>query len=154
GITLDGKRHSLSPRFTVIATQNPIEQQGAYPLPEAQLDRFLFKHVLSYPSADEEKRIVAEHGLGARVSDVTKLGIQTVVSAEELTAAVEAASQTRLPNEVVDYVVRIIRATRDATSFELGASPRAGAMLASAARARAALDGRDYVIPDDVKFLA
>src|SRR5262247_4936960 len=64
GVTLDGKRHTLSPRFTVIATQNPIEQQGAYPLPEAQLDRFLFKHVLSYPSADEERRIVAEHGLG------------------------------------------------------------------------------------------
>ena len=154
GITLDGKRNALSPRFTVIATQNPIEQQGAYPLPEAQLDRFLFKHVLSYPSADEEKRIVAEHGLGTRVHDVAQLGIQKVVSADDLTAAVATASQTRLTTEIVDYIVRIIRATRDATSFELGASPRAGAMLASAARARAALDGRDYVIPDDVKFLA
>src|SRR5437868_6470068 len=89
GVTLDGKRNALSPRFTVIATQNPIEQQGAYPLPEAQLDRFLFKHVLSYPSADEERRIVAEHGLGARVQDVGALGIKTVVSGEELGAAVE-----------------------------------------------------------------
>src|SRR5262249_9800143 len=88
--TLDGKRNALSARFTVIATQNSIEQQGAYPLPEAQLDRFLFKHVLSYPSADEERRIVAEHGLGARVADVAALGVKTVVSAAELGAAVEA----------------------------------------------------------------
>src|SRR5882762_5904158 len=87
GVTLDGKRHALSPRFTVIATQNPIEQQGAYPLPEAQLDRFLFKHVLSYPGAEEERRIVAEHGLGARVQDVATLGIKTVVSIDELNAA-------------------------------------------------------------------
>ncbi len=152
GVTLDGKRHVLSPRFTVIATQNPIEQQGAYPLPEAQLDRFLFKHILSYPSVEEETRIVAEHG--TRPSNRATPAIEPVFTQEALTAAVDLAAQTRLPDEVVNYVVRIVRATREGTTFELGASPRAAAMLASAARARAALDGRDYVIPDDVKALA
>ncbi len=152
GVTLDGKRHVLSPRFTVIATQNPIEQQGAYPLPEAQLDRFLFKHTLSYPSIEDERRIVAQHG--TRASSNTHTSIPSVISAEELTAAVDLVATTRLPAEVVDYVVKVVRATREGTTFELGASPRAAAMLASAARARAALDGRDYVIPDDVKCLA
>ncbi|MBP6011450.1 MAG: MoxR family ATPase [Alphaproteobacteria bacterium] len=152
GVTLDGKRHTLSPRFTVIATQNPIEQQGAYPLPEAQLDRFLFKHVLSYPSVEEETRIVAQHG--TRSSDRSAPAIATVMTQDALTAAVDLAAKTRLPDEVVNYVVRIVRATREGTTFELGASPRAAAMIASASRARAALDGRDYVIPDDVKALA
>jgi MoxR-like ATPase len=146
GVTLDGIRHALSPRFTVIATQNPIEQQGAYPLPEAQLDRFLFKHILAYPSAEEERRIVAQHGMRTRAPDPVSMGVQKVASAAEL--------QTRLTDEVIDYVVRIVRATREGAAFELGASPRAAAMLAAGARARAALDGRDYVIPDDVKALA
>ena len=152
GVTLDGKRHVLSPRFTVIATQNPIEQQGAYPLPEAQLDRFLFKHILSYPTVEEERRIVAEHG--TRSGSRTPPAITPVLTQDALNAAVDLAATIRLPAEVVDYVVRIVRATREGTTFELGASPRAAAMLASAARARAALDGRDYVIPDDVKVLA
>jgi MoxR-like ATPase len=154
GVTLDGIRHALSPRFTVIATQNPIEQQGAYPLPEAQLDRFLFKHILAYPSAEEERRIVAQHGMRTRAPDPVSMGVQKVASAAELQAASEAAAQTRLTDEVIDYVVRIVRATREGAAFELGASPRAAAMLAAGARARAALDGRDYVIPDDVKALA
>ena len=152
GVTLDGKRHVLSPHFTVIATQNPIEQQGAYPLPEAQLDRFLFKHVLSYPSVDEEKRIVAQHG--TRPSSRRAPAIAPVFTQDALTAAVDLVASVRLPDEVVDYVVRFVRATREGTTFELGASPRAAAMIASAGRARAALDGRDYVIPDDVKTLA
>jgi MoxR-like ATPase len=154
GITLDGKRNALSPRFTVIATQNPIEQQGAYPLPEAQLDRFLFKHVLSYPTIEEERRIVAQHGQARRPTDAASLGIQRAVTLAELNEAVDLAAQTRLTDEVINYVVRIVRATREGTTFELGASPRAAAMLAAAARARAALDARDYVIPDDVKALA
>ena len=152
GVTLDGHRHVLSPHFTVIATQNPIEQQGAYPLPEAQLDRFLFKHALSYPSVDEERRIVAQHG--TRPSSRKALSISPVLTQDALTAAVDLVASVRLPDEVVDYVVRFVRATREGTTFELGASPRAAAMIASAGRARAALDGRDYVIPDDVKVLA
>ena len=154
GVTLDGKRHALSPRFTVIATQNPIEQQGAYPLPEAQLDRLLFKHVLAYPSLEEETRIVTQHGADARNSDPAAFGVGKVAGGDVLDAAAAAAAQTRLTGEVVDYVVRIVRATREGAAFELGASPRAAAMLASGARAWAALDGRDYVIPDDVKTLA
>jgi MoxR-like ATPase len=154
GVTLDGKRHALSPRFTVIATQNPIEQQGAYPLPEAQLDRFLFKHVLSYPSLEEELRIVAEHGARPQIHDPAALGLNKIVNADGLNAAVDTVSQTRLTQEIVRYIVAIVRATRETTAFELGASPRSAAMLATAARAWASLDGRDYVIPDDVKALA
>jgi MoxR-like ATPase len=154
GVTLDGTRHALSPRFTVIATQNPIEQQGAYPLPEAQLDRFLFKHVLAYPSVAEERAIVASHGARTSAPDPERLGVTPVVDPEALAAATALVGGVRLSDEIVAYVVDIVRATRDAPAFELGASPRAAAMLAIASRARAALDGRDYVIPDDVKTLA
>jgi len=153
-VTLDGKRHALSPRFTVIATQNPIEQQGAYPLPEAQLDRFLFKHVLAYPSATEERRIVANFVAGKNGMGPATLGLARVVDAQRLADAIAGASAAKISDEIVDYIVRIVRATREDSAFELGASPRAAAMLASAARAKAALDGRDYVIPDDVKALA
>ena len=154
GVTLDGARHPLSPRFTVIATQNPIEHQGAYPLPEAQLDRFLFKHVLSYPSAEEEERIVLAYGARSQAHDPAALGLNKIVSGANLDAAANAAAQTRVDPEIAAYIVGIVRATRENAAFELGASPRAAAMLAAGARAWAALDGRDYVIPDDVKTLA
>jgi MoxR-like ATPase len=153
-VTLDGKPHPLSPRFTVVATQNPIEQQGTYPLPEAQLDRFLFKHTLSYPSQAEEEAIVAGHGQRAAAPTPADLGVQVVGSAALLGAAAEAVSGVQLNRAIVAYVVALVRATRDAADFESGASPRAAAMLATAGRARAALDGRDYVIPDDIKALA
>ena len=151
-VTIDGEAHALSERFMVVATQNPIEQQGTYPLPEAQLDRFLFKHVLAYPSAEEEIRIVATHGAGEAGPEAA--GVRPVASAEILAAAARAASGVRLSDEVADYTVRLVRGTRETASLAVGASPRAGAMLARAARARAALDGRDYAVPDDVKALA
>ncbi len=153
-ITVDGQAHALSPRFTVVATQNPIEQQGTYPLPEAQLDRFLFKHVLDYPSLDEELAIVASHGGRTGLLSPAALGVQTVVERSVIDDAVATVSTVRLNEEVTGYIVGLIRATRDSADTETGASPRAGAMLAIAARARAALEGRDYVIPDDVKALA
>lgn len=153
-VTVDGQAHKLSPRFTVIATQNPIEQQGTYPLPEAQLDRFLFKHVLDYPSAEEERAIIASHGARTGLLDPAALGVETVVDRPTIEAAVAAVAQVRLTDEVAAYVVDLVRASRDSADTETGASPRAGAMLALAARARAALEGRDYVIPDDVKALA
>ena len=153
-ITLDGKPHLLSERFMVVATENPIEQQGTYPLPEAQLDRFLFKHVLAYPSEEEERGIVAATGASVRMPDPAALGVAQVLSREQLSRAIAAVAATTLVPPVVDYIVRIVRATRAAAAIAHGASPRAAAMLATAARARAALDGRDYVIPDDVKFLA
>ncbi|HEY2049899.1 MAG TPA: MoxR family ATPase [Caulobacteraceae bacterium] len=152
-VTLDGKPHALSPHFTVVATQNPIEQQGVYPLPEAQLDRFLFKQTLPYPSEAEERAIVARHGLRAGSPDPAALGVERVIDAASLAGAVEAVSRVRLAEEVVNYVVALVRATRESPDIETGASPRAAAMLALAARGRAALEGRDYAIPDDVKAL-
>jgi len=153
-VTIDGHAHALSPRFTVVATQNPIEQQGTYPLPEAQLDRFLFKHVLAYPDAAQERRIIASHGARTGQMDPVALGVTSVASRADIDAAIDTDARVTLTDEVVGYVADLVRATRDSTDIETGASPRAGAMLAVAARAAAALDGRDYVLPDDVKTLA
>jgi MoxR-like ATPase len=153
-VTIDGQTHPLGARFTVVATQNPIEQQGVYPLPEAQLDRFLFKHVLAYPEREEELAIVARHGHGASMADPAALGVQTVADAPTIEAVQAAVDRVRLSDEVAAYVVDLIRATRDSPDLEMGASPRAGAVLARAARAWATLEGRDYVLPDDVKALA
>lgn len=153
-VTIDGESYPLNPRFTVIATQNPIEQQGTYPLPEAQLDRFLFKHTLEYPSREEEIKIVTQHGTRTGMKTPEGFGIEPVVSPADLDAAVTAVSAARVNDDIVAYIVDIIRATRNSPALETGASPRAAAALATAARARAALDGRDFVIPDDVKTLA
>lgn len=153
-VTLDGVSHPLSERFMVVATQNPIEHQGAYPLPEAQLDRFLFKQVLSYPSAEEELAVVQRHGQAIGQPSPEQLGVEVVLDREGLNQAMEAVAAARLATSIAEYIVNIIRATRGSPDISVGASPRAGAMLALAARAHAALDGRDYVIPDDVKRLA
>ncbi|MDC7676599.1 AAA family ATPase [Asticcacaulis machinosus] len=150
-VTLDGTRHDLGARFTVIATQNPIEQQGTYPLPEAQLDRFLFKHILSYPSIEEERRIVSLSG-NAAATDTT-LNITRVIDAATLAQAIDTVAQVKLNDANLDYIVNLIRATREVAQLSVGASPRSGALLARAARARATLDGRDYVLPDDIKAL-
>lgn len=153
-ITIDGDTYGLSPRFTVVATQNPIEQQGVYPLPEAQLDRFLFKLAIGYPDAAEEKRIVAAHGGLFTKIDATSFGVEPVTDAESIAAAIETVSKVTLVDEIVGYIVDIVRATRESPDLESGASPRAASLLARAACARAALHGRDYTIPDDVKLLA
>ena len=153
-VTIDGKAYKLGDHFMVIATQNPIEQQGTYPLPEAQLDRFLFKHNLSYPNRDEEIQIVTQHGARTGSHSAADMGIKPVVNKVLLKAAVDCVSSVRLTEEVILYVVDLVRSTRENPLFETGASPRAAAMLAAAARANAALDGRDFVIPDDVKSIA
>ena len=153
-VTIDGVSYGLNPRFTVIATQNPIEQQGTYPLPEAQLDRFLFKHTLDYPSREEELKIVAQHGTRTGMKTPDAFGIQAVISPAELDAAVDAVAAARINDDIIAYIVDLVRATRTSPALETGASPRAAAALATASRARAALDGRDFVIPDDVKTLA
>jgi MoxR-like ATPase len=153
-VTIDGESLPLSERFMVVATQNPIEQQGVYPLPEAQLDRFLFKQTVDYPSADEERRIIATHGARQAVMEPEQWGVERKADAAAVAAAIDAVSAVKLVDEVIDYIAALIRGTRDVADIESGASPRAGAMLAGAARARAALDGRDFVIPDDVKILA
>lgn len=152
-VTFDGTTHQLSASFMVVATQNPIEHQGVYPLPEAQLDRFLFKHRVGYPDLAQERAIIAQHG-AAGADPFARYPITAQTDAATLAAARAVVDSVRLVDEVVDYVATLIRATRTNTQLEVGASPRAGAMLARAARARAALEGRDYVIPDDVKLLA
>ncbi len=153
-VTLDGERHALPERFLVVATENPIENQGVYPLPEAQLDRFLFKLLVPYPSAEEEAAIVTrfgEHGGPARPED---FGVGPVTDAATLAQAVQAVKAVTIAPQIIDYVVRLVRATRESADLATGASPRAAVMLANAARSRAALQGRDYVLPDDVKALA
>jgi MoxR-like ATPase len=153
-ITIDGEKHELSDRFTVVATQNPIEQQGVYPLPEAQLDRFLFKQTVDYPSLEEELKIIATHGAEKMAMEPSAWGVERQADRGLISAAISAVNDVRLVDEIVDYIAALIRGTRENADLESGASPRAGAMLAGAARARAALDGRDFVIPDDVKALA
>jgi MoxR-like ATPase len=153
-VTIDNTTHDLGAGFMVIATQNPIEQQGTYPLPEAQLDRFLFKHLIGYPARDEELDIVARHGTPGGMAKLETLGIQPVFDLAALARTRGTVAEVRVSAENVAYIVDLIRATREHPSLQYGASPRAASMLAMAARAFAALQGRDYVIPDDVKHLA
>jgi MoxR-like ATPase len=153
-VTLDGETYALTDRFMVVATQNPIENQGVYPLPEAQLDRFLFKLLVPYPSEDEEARIVTAYGQRSGPQRSADLGVTAVTNAAGIAAATAALAQVTVAEEITRYVVRLIRATREHSELTVGASPRAAVLLAGAARARAALEGREYVIPDDVKALA
>jgi len=153
-VTLDGETHALSPNFMVVATQNPIESQGVYPLPEAQLDRFAFKLLVGYPSAEEEAAIVRRFGERSGPARAADFGIGQVADAGTIQAAQEAVKTVTLADDVIAYTVALIRATRTSPDIASGASPRAAVLLANAARARAALEGRDYVLPDDVKALA
>jgi MoxR-like ATPase len=153
-VTIDGQDYSLGEEFMVVATQNPIEQQGTYPLPEAQLDRFLFKIIVDYPNRDEERDIVRRHGHRSAMPRLADFGLKAVVSADALAHVRAAIAQIKLSDALTDYIVDVIRATRQHASLEVGASTRAANMLAAAARAHAALQGRDFVIPDDVKHLA
>jgi MoxR-like ATPase len=153
-ITIDGKDYALGDDFMVVATQNPIEQQGTYPLPEAQLDRFLFKISIDHPGRDEEREIVRRHGHRSAMPRLEEFGLQPVTDGRTLAAVREAVTHIRLSDPLVDYIVDVIRATREHSSLEFGASTRAANMLASAVRAFAVLQGRDFVIPDDVKVLA
>ncbi|WP_046904946.1 AAA family ATPase [Croceibacterium atlanticum] len=153
-VTLDGETHALSDHFMVVATQNPIENQGVYPLPEAQLDRFLFKLLVPYPTAEEEAAIVKRFGERSGPARPAEFGITAVADAASLGQAQEAVKIVRLSDDVINYTVALVRATRESSDIASGASPRAAVLLANAARARAALHGRDYVLPDDVKALS
>jgi MoxR-like ATPase len=153
-VTIDGRSHDLGDRFMVVATQNPLEQQGTYPLPEAQLDRFLFKQVLAYPTREEERRIIAAYGVQSGQVSPEGMGVTRVAEAGVLDDAARAIAEVRLNDDLVDYVLNLVRGTRETADLQSGASPRSASMLALASRARAALDGRDYAIPDDVKALA
>jgi MoxR-like ATPase len=152
-VTLDGKTHQLHERFMVVATENPIEQQGTYPLPEAQLDRFLFKQVMNYPDEAQEIAIVAAMSGSVGMPDPAALGVTAVADREVISNAIAAVATVRLTDAIVRYVVSIVRETRASADISHGASPRSAANLAAASRAYATLQGRDYVIPDDVKAL-
>jgi len=153
-VTIDGKDYSLGDDFMVVATQNPIEQQGTYPLPEAQLDRFLFKVLIDHPNRDEEREIVRRHGHRSAMPRLDDFGLEPVADEAMLKLIRDMVTYIRLSDPLVDYIVDVIRATREHSSLEVGASTRAANMLAAAVRAFAVLQGRDFVIPDDVKFLA
>jgi MoxR-like ATPase len=153
-VTIDGRDYSLGDDFMVVATQNPIEQQGTYPLPEAQLDRFLFKIVVAHPSRDEEREVVRRHGHRSAMPRLEEFGLHPVADSKALAVMRDNVAGIRLSEELLDYIVDVIRATREHASLDVGASTRAANMLAVAGRAYAALQGRDFVIPDDVKTLA
>jgi len=153
-VTIDGHDYPLGDDFMVIATQNPIEQQGTYPLPEAQLDRFLFKIVIPHPSRDEEREIVRRHGHRSAMPRLEEFGLRAVADSRTLAEVRDAVMRLHLSEELLDYIVDVVRGTREHASLDVGASTRSANMLASASRAYAALLGRDFVIPDDVKMLA
>ena len=153
-VTIDGRDYALGEDFMVIATQNPIEQQGTYPLPEAQLDRFLFKIIIPHPSRDEERMIVRRHGHRSAMPRLADFGLQAVADSRTLLEVRDAVMRLHLSEELLDYIVDVVRGTREHASLDVGASTRSANMLASASRAYAALLGRDFVIPDDVKMLA
>ncbi|PID80990.1 magnesium chelatase [bacterium DOLZORAL124_64_63] len=153
-VTIDGKSYTLGQDFMVIATQNPIEQQGIYPLPEAQLDRFLFKILVGYPDQQQEKEMVMLHGHTSSMPSLAEFAIEQEANGAVLAQARDLVAQIRLNEDLVDYIVNLVRATRETPALLCGASPRSANMLAVASRARAALEGRTFVIPDDVKNLA
>jgi MoxR-like ATPase len=154
GVTVDGVRHPMSPSFTVFATQNPIEFEGTYPLPEAELDRFLLKSTLAYPDAATESGVLERVLGGFDSSEAASFGITRVLDAPALAAVRGAVRQVRVQPSLVQYITALVRATREAPALTLGASPRASVALLKLAQAAALLDGRDYVVPDDAKALA
>ncbi len=153
-VSVDGTPRPLPDPFLVAATQNPIEYEGTYPLPEAQLDRFLLKLHLNLPSREEEVAVLSRHAAGFDPRDLAAAGLRAVTGPEELAAARAAVARVQLRPEVLGYVVDLGRATRESPSLRLGVSPRGATALMRAARAWAWLSGRDYVTPDDVKALA
>ncbi|HEX8185385.1 MAG TPA: MoxR family ATPase [Blastocatellia bacterium] len=150
-VTIDGDTHKLSPLFTVLATQNPIEYEGTYPLPEAQLDRFMLKILMSYPSADEELRVVSNWNAGFNSRRLEDLAIEPITDSA---AVLECRSEVRsitVEEGIQQYIVSIVRSTRGALNISWGASPRAAVALLLCSKALAAMRGRGYVTPDDVK---
>jgi MoxR-like ATPase len=149
-VTIDGDRHALSETFTVLATQNPVEFEGTYPLPEAQLDRFLLKIKINYPTAEEEITILDKHNAPSALADTTHVNIASLES-DTLQQARRELRALKLEPSLVRYISEIARRTRSWPSVSLGASPRAAISLMLVAKALAALNDRDYVVPDDVK---
>ena len=148
-VTVDGTTYPLAPPFMVIATQNPIEMEGTYPLPEAQRDRFTARISMGYPSAESELAMLEAHGSSSPLE-----ALEPVARAEDMLDLIAAVRKVHVADALKQYVIKLVTATRSAPELRLGASPRATLHLLRASRARAALDGRDFVIPDDVQALA
>ncbi len=153
-VTVDGVTRPLAAPFYVIATQNPIESQGTYPLPEAQLDRFLLKLVVRYPDLESERNIVRNHLRGFDAADLEREGLRAIADAETLGDMQRAARAVRVDDTLVAYMTDLVRRTREHRSIFLGASPRASIALLRCAQILAASEGREYVVPDDVKGFA
>src|SRR5712691_2919294 len=153
-VTVDGARFAISPVFTVFATQNPVEFEGTYPLPEAQRDRFLFKINIDYPEAADEARMLTAYATGQRLHDEIVSSLQPVISAQELLAARRVVStQVRVEPNIIKYIQELVARTRRDDAVQIGAGPRASLALLEGSRASAALGGRDFITPDDVKSL-
>jgi MoxR-like ATPase len=153
-VSIDGEPRRLPEPFIVAATQNPIEYEGTYPLPEAQLDRFLLKLSVPLPERHDELNVLRAHHHGFDPRDLKAAGVTAVATAEDLAAGRAAVRRVGVADQVLEYIVDLTRATRQAPSLELGASPRGTTALLAVAKARAWLSGRDYVTPDDVKAFA
>ena len=153
-VSFDGTTHALPDPFLVIATQNPIEYEGTYPLPEAQLDRFLFKLQVRYPTFEQEMEMVSRHDAGMNPHDVRGAGVRAVASAADLAAGRAAIQRIRVDPAVLQYIVNLCRATRESPSLQLGVSPRGITWLLHASKAWAWLSGREFVTPDEVKAVA
>ncbi len=152
-VTVDGTTHQIEPPFLVLATQNPLESEGTYSLPEAQLDRFLFKIVVDYPTAAEEDDILRLHCRPQRLENQLAAAIRPILDPARVIAAQDLSRTVHVDDAIIRYVNAIVRKTRQWPAFAVGASPRAGIALVSAARVLAAFAGRSYVVPDDVKEL-
>lgn len=153
-VTIEGRAFPLNPPFLALATQNPVEQEGTYPLPEAQLDRFLLKILIDYPQLDDEKRMVEAITSGRNAGDFNLSQVPQVMSAAEVLDVQQAVAAISVDPQVIDYAVRIVAATRKWPGIALGAGPRGSIALVRAARAQAVLSGRDFVTPDDVREIA
>jgi MoxR-like ATPase len=153
-VTIEGEARALPEPFLVVATQNPVEYEGTYPLPEAQLDRFLFKLQVGYPTPEQEQVMLARHDAGMDPHDLKSLGVMAVAGQQDLYEARREVQAVRVEPPVQGYIVAIARATRDSPSLELGVSPRGATMLLRSAKAWAWLAGRPFVTPDEVKAIA
>lgn len=153
-VTADGKCFPLEKPFMVAATQNPIEYEGTYNLPEAQLDRFLLKVEIPLPARETESELLRRHATGFRPADLSGVNLNSVADAQDVLRAAEEVRDVEIHESLLDYIVEIVMATRTSGSLELGVSPRGTVCMLQAARARAWLDGRSYVLPDDIKILA
>lgn len=153
-VTIDGTSHELPAPFLVFATQNPIEYEGTYPLPEAQQDRFLMKVMLRYPSAEQEVQVLKLHHSGFQPQNLEERGLQNVTTIDELRQVQSNIRKTSVEDKVFNYIYEIVKMTRDNRDIMVGASPRAGIALLNVSKAIAQMRGRDFVIPDDVKELA